>query len=226
VSALTTTGSGRALARKRLREAITRGDLAPGHRLIEADVVEQYGVTRSGVRLALDDLAAEGLVERVPNRGARVRTVSRDEAIAITECRMVLEALLARKAAERITDEEIAELRAQAGLLAEAVADGELVRYSALIQQLYAQVHAAARQPVAAALIDRLQAQIVRHQFQLSLRPGRPRTSLRELTELVEAIADRRPDRAAAAATAHLESVIAALADTYDATPVSTSSAS
>ena len=70
-----------------------------------------------------------------------------------------------------------------------------------------------AAQPVAAGLVDRLQAQLVRHQFQLSLRPGRPQVSLAELSELVAAIVARDPDRAEAAAVTHFRSVIAALAE-------------
>jgi DNA-binding GntR family transcriptional regulator len=66
---------------------------------------------------------------------------------------------------------------------------------------------------VAAGLVDRLQAQLVRHQFQLSLRPGRPQVSLRELTALVDAIADGDPDRAEAAAVSHFRSVIVALSE-------------
>ena len=66
---------------------------------------------------------------------------------------------------------------------------------------------------VAAGLVDRLQAQLVRHQFQLSLRPGRPQVSLRELTALVEAIVARDADRAGSAAVAHFRSVIEALSE-------------
>src|SRR5688500_5121965 len=104
---------GRTAADSRLREAITRGDMPPGHRLVEADLAEAFGVSRSAVRLAIDALIAEGLVERIPNRGARVRTVSVAEAVEITECRMVLEGLLAAKAAERVTEAEVDRLRAQ-----------------------------------------------------------------------------------------------------------------
>jgi DNA-binding GntR family transcriptional regulator len=86
----------RLLAEQRLRTAITDGELAPGARLVEADLVELFGVSRSNVRLAIEALAADGLVERIPNRGARVRVVSTEEAVAITEARMVLEALIAR----------------------------------------------------------------------------------------------------------------------------------
>ena len=201
----------RLLAEQRLRTAITDGELAPGARLVEADLVELFGVSRSNVRLAIDALAADGLVERIPNRGARVRVVSTEEAVAITEARMVLEALIARKAAERVTDDDVARLRAQVGLMRDAVEAGDLLTYSALIQQLHGLIRDLADQPVATGLVDRLQAQLVRHQCRLSLRPGRPQVSLSGLTALVDAIADRDPDRAEAAATAHFTSVIAAL---------------
>ena len=105
-------GSGRLAAESALRAAIADGDLLPGARLVEADLVAMLGVSRGNVRLAIDALAAEGLVERIPHRGARVRVISTDEAIAITEARMALEALIARKAAERVTDAEADRLRA------------------------------------------------------------------------------------------------------------------
>jgi len=201
----------RPLAEQQLRRAIADGEMAPGHRLVEADLVELLGVSRSTVRLAIDALAAEGLIERIPNRGARVRVVSVEEAVATTECRMALEGLIARKAAERITGAEVDRLHAHLARMRAAVEAGDVLTYSALIQQLHQQVRDAARQPVAAELIGRLQAQLVRHQFQLSLRPGRTRVSVEELAALVDAVAARDGDRAEAAATAHFRSVICAL---------------
>jgi DNA-binding GntR family transcriptional regulator len=202
------------MAHQRLREAITGGELAPGQRLIEADLVGMFGVPRNAVRLALDALVAEGLVERIPNRGARVRRVSTEEAVAITECRMALEGLIAAKAAQHATDAEIADLQAQVEQMRVAVEVGELVRYSTLIQELHEVIRRAARQPTAATLIERLQAQIIRHQFRLSLRPGRPQVSLAGLTALVAAISARDPEAAEAAIRAHLRGVIAALNET------------
>jgi DNA-binding GntR family transcriptional regulator len=200
-------------AERALRVAISRGDMPPGYRLVEAELVALTGVSRSAVRLAIDALAAEGLVERIQNKGARVRVVSTEEAIAITECRMPLEGLLARKAAERLTEDEAGRLRAHLHAMADAVEDGDLLTYQELIGQLYGLVHGAARHPVAAGLVERLQAQLVRHQFRLSLRPGRPRVSLQELTEVVGAITGRDPDRAEAATAGHFRSVLAALTE-------------
>src|SRR3954447_23137404 len=202
-----------AAAERALRTAISRGDMPPGYRLVEAELVDQTGVSRGAVRLAIDALAAEGLVERIPNKGARVRVVSTDEAVAITECRMPLAGLLARKAAERITDAEAGRLRAHLRAMTAAVECGDVGTYSELISQLHAMVGEAARHPIAADLVSRLQAQLVRHQFRLSLRPGRPRVSLGELGELVDAITDRDPGRAEAAAVTHFRSVIAALSE-------------
>ena len=206
-------------AEQALRAAISRGDLSPGHRLVEADLAGLLAVNRSSVRSAIDALISEGLVERIPHRGARVRVVSTDEAVAITEARMALEALIARKAAERVTAAQADRLTTQLAALGGALDAGDLLKYSALIQRLHELVRDVAAQPVAAGLVDRLQAQLVRHQFQLSLRPGRPQVSLRELTALVEGIVARDPDRAEAAAVTHFRSVIAALAETTPGGP-------
>jgi DNA-binding GntR family transcriptional regulator len=212
-------GSGRLAAESALRAAIADGDLLPGARLVEADLVAMLGVSRGNIRLAIEALAAEGLVERIPNRGARVRVISAEEAVAITEARMALEALIARKAAERITSAQAELLGAQLATLGGALDAGDLLKYSALIQRLHELVRDIAAQPVAGGLIDRLQAQLVRHQFQLSLRPGRPQVSLGELAALVEAIVARDPDRAEAAAVTHFRSVIAALSETTPGGP-------
>jgi DNA-binding GntR family transcriptional regulator len=194
-----------------LRLAILSGDVAPGQRLVEEELASMLGVTRASLRAALIDLAGEGLVERVPNRGARVRVVSTEEAVAITECRMALEALCAAKAAQNVTDEEAAQLRELGRNLASAVADGNPLKYSELNRELHRRVGIISRQAVAVSLLERLHAQIVRYQFQLALRPGRPETSLGEHLALLNAIADRRPEEAEQAARRHLSSVIEAL---------------
>lgn len=175
------------------------------------------GVTRASLRAALIDLAAEGLVERVPNRGARVRVVSLQEAVAITECRMALEALCAVKAAQNVTDEEAIALRELGKNLTRAVADGSPLKYSELNRELHRRVGVISRQAVAVSLLERLHAQIVRHQFQLALRPGRPEKSLAEHLAILNAIADRRPRDAEDATRRHLNSVIEALRTAADA---------
>jgi DNA-binding GntR family transcriptional regulator len=190
------------------------GDMAPGQRLVEEELAGVLAVTRASVRAALFDLAADGLVERIPNRGAWVRVTSLDEAIAVTECRMALEGLCAAKAAERVTPAQAERLRKLGEQLTRAVADGEPLKYSALNSELHRLVRDISGQSVAAGLLERLNAQLVRHQFQLALRPGRPQASLPEHLAIVAAILARRPDEAEEAARRHLRSVISALRET------------
>ena len=209
--------SGRRRAVERLRQAILAGDMAPGQRLVEEELAGMLGVTRASLRAALFDLAAEGLVERVPNRGARVRAITLDEAVAITECRMALEGLCAAKAAERVTEPDAARLRQLGDDMERSVSDGELLKYSALNHELHRLVREISGQVVAAGLLERLNGQLVRHQFQLSLRPGRPQASLPEHLAIIAAVAGRRPAEAEEATRRHLRSVISALLDQQQA---------
>jgi DNA-binding GntR family transcriptional regulator len=194
-----------------VRAAIQHGDFVPNQRLVEADLSLQFGASRAAVRTALVQLAAEGLVERVQNRGARVRAVSLDEAIEICEVRMVVEGLCAAKAAERGAEDDLALLREIADDMRRAVDAGDVFTYSELNRRLHAAVRAAGGQQVADGVLERLRGQNVRHQFRLALLPGRASVSLPQHLEIVEAICARDAPRAEAAMRAHLASVIETL---------------
>ncbi|MFF7333200.1 GntR family transcriptional regulator [Streptomyces sp. NPDC090306] len=196
-----------------LRQAILLGEMAPAQRLVENELAEQFGVTRASIRAALIDLAAEGLVERIRNRGSRVRVVTVEEAVAITECRMVLEGLCAAKAALSATEQELDELAGLGAAMTKAVADGEPVTYSELNHVLHDRIREISGQQTAVELLERLNAQLVRHRFQLALRPGRPQQSLNEHLAMIEAIRARDPQAADAAVRAHLTSVMDAYRD-------------
>lgn len=194
-----------------VRRAILAGDLAPGQRLVEAELTESLGASRGAVRAALIDLTHEGLVERIANRGARVRIVSVAEAMQITEVRMAIESLCGRKAAEQVTAAEISELRALGDRMVEAVEQGDVVGYSQLNQQLHERIIVLAHQPVAAELLSRLRARNVHHQFRLAFRAGRPQVSLPQHLAIIDAVCRQDPEAAEAAMRAHLMSVIEAL---------------
>jgi len=195
----------------RVREAILEGAYAPEQRLVEADLGEKFGASRATVRLALVGLANEGLVERLPNRGARVRAISVEEAVEIVEARSALEALSARKAAERLTEEDAASLRELRAEILEAVATGDLVGYSRLNQQMDRLILAVSGHETAALLLERLWAQSARHQFRLAFQPGRAQRSAPEHVAIIDAVLARDPEAAERATRTHLESVAAAL---------------
>jgi DNA-binding GntR family transcriptional regulator len=195
----------------RVRDAILTGELAPGQRLVEAELTERFGATRGTVRQALVHLEGVGLVTRERNRGASVRAITLDEAIEITEARAVLEGLCAAKAATAATRQERDELKALGRTLEEAVGADDIVRYSDLVQDIHRRIREIARQHTVAELLERLRYQSVRHHFRVALLPGRPAVGLREHLDVIDAVTRGTPDEAEAVMRRHLISVIAAL---------------
>jgi DNA-binding GntR family transcriptional regulator len=191
-----------------IRAAIAEGEFVSNQRLVEADLSERFGASRAAVRTALVQLSSEGLVERVQNRGARVRAVSLAEAIEITEVRMALEGLCAAKAAQRLTDDDRDRLREIGEAMRAAVTSGDLLGYSELNRRLHGLVRALAGQATAGAILERLRGQNVRHQFQLAMHPGRPAVSLPQHLEIIEALCAGDSDAAEAAMRRHIRSVI------------------
>jgi len=196
-----------------IRGAIVRGEYAPNQRLIEADLSDTFSASRATVRTALLELANEGLVERLPNRGSRVRAISVDEAIEILEVRMGVEGLCAAKTAASVSDEAIEQFLRLRQDMIDAVAEGDLVEYSRLNQLLDQRVRVLSGHATAAEVLARLHAQSVRHQFKLSSKPQRAKVSVLEHAAIIDAIAQRDPDAAEHAVRVHLQSVISALRD-------------
>lgn len=194
-----------------IRDAIVRGEFAPNQRLIEADLSDSFSASRATVRTALLELAGEGLVERLPNKGSRVRAVSFEEAIEILEVRIGVEGLCAAKAAERLTDAEAAEFAGLRAAMFAAVAEGDLVEYASLHQHLDARVRELSRHVTASDVLARLHAQSIRHQFKLSSKPARAKVSVLEHAAIIDAILARNPEAAERAVRTHLLSVIEAL---------------
>ncbi|WP_159500482.1 GntR family transcriptional regulator [Microbacterium sp. 18062] len=203
--------AGRPELAQRIRESILGGEFAPHQRLIEADLSDRFEATRAAVRTALLTLASEGLVERLPNRGARVRAISVDEAVEIVEVRIGLESLCARKAAENADDDDIAALRDLRRRIEDAVAAGNLVDYSRLNQELDRQLRELSGHTTATRLLERLRAQSARHQFRLAFHPGRVAQSAPEHIAIIDAVIAHDPDAAEAATRAHLTGIVTVL---------------
>lgn len=94
-----------------LRQAILDFRFKPGQRLIERELIEQTGVSRTTIREVLRQLAAEGLVTTIPQKGAVVVVPSAQEAADIYEVRAQLEALAGRRFVRHATDEHVKQLR-------------------------------------------------------------------------------------------------------------------
>ncbi|GAA0922698.1 GntR family transcriptional regulator [Pseudonocardia zijingensis] len=194
-----------------VRDGIMQGRYAPGQRLPEADLVSLYQASRGTVRTALAQLENEGIVQRERNRGARVRPISLEEAVEITETRAVVEGLCAAKAAERATEEDRARLRELGDRMRAAVEGGDIPTYSRTNQLVHRAVREISAHQTAGLMLDRLRTQSVRYHFSVALLPGRPAVGLREHLDVIEAVCSGDPERAERTMRTHLLSVVGAL---------------
>ena len=199
-----------------LRIDIVSGAYTPRERLPEVELATRYTASRASVRSALMELEREGLVERRPNRGAQVRAISLEEAIEITEVRMVLEGLCAAKAAELATAADRKVLNALMVDMKAAVKAKDSISYAQLNRRLHAQVREIARQETATRIVALLRNQFVQHQFRLSMIPGRPETSVHEHDRIAKAIIAGDPTAAEEAMRAHLRSVKAMVISSHE----------
>jgi DNA-binding GntR family transcriptional regulator len=194
-----------------VRDGIMQGRFAPGQRLPEADLVSLYSASRGAVRSALVQLENEGIVERERNRGARVRPISLEEAVEITEARAVVEGLCAAKAAVRATDDDRRRLRELGQELTAAVDGADVMSYTRINQQIHRAVRDIAAHETAGLMLDRLRTQSVRYHYTVALLPGRPAVGLKEHLQVIEAVCGGDPDVAERTMRAHLLSVVDAL---------------
>ena len=194
-----------------LREAIIGGQFMPNERLIEVELAARFRSHRVQIRTALSKLESEGLVVSEPNRGARVRAVTAEEALEITEARAAMETLVATKAAERATEEDMARLRHVLERMRDAIAGGDLLGYSDLNGELHTKIRNIACHATANRILELLNSQVVRFQFRAILIPGRAAKSVAEHEAIVDAICAHDPERARSAMASHLHQVVDAL---------------
>jgi DNA-binding GntR family transcriptional regulator len=194
-----------------LREAIVSGQFHPNERLVEAAIAMRMGTGRTAVRAALVRLDQEGLVTLERNRGAHVRHISDREALEIEEVRAALEGLLARRAATRVTADDLQELHQMIEQMRERVAGGDSIGYSELNAVFHQRIWAAADHPTAARIVGSLKSQGIRFQYQTAMRPGRAQRSLHEHEAIFDALKAHDARGAEGAMRAHLAEVLETL---------------
>jgi DNA-binding GntR family transcriptional regulator len=193
-----------ATLRDALEDRILTGAIAPGTRLDEAKLAEEFGVSRTPVRQAIFHLAAMGVLEHIPRRGAFVADVGPQRLSEMFQVMGELEALCAANAARRATEEDIAALHASHARCAEAAKGGDSDGYYYENEAFHALIRTISGNAFLLEEIDRLQKRLKAYRrLQLRAR-DRMQRSLTEHGAIVDAIAAGDAARANAAMRDHI----------------------
>jgi DNA-binding GntR family transcriptional regulator len=197
-----------------LREAIINGTLRPGERLMEIQLAEELGVSRTPIREAIRKLELEGFVVMVPRKGAYVAGISLKDIADVFEVRASLEALASGLAAERITDEELEELERILVRLAEISEGGNVPEFVDSDTSFHDYLYQCSRNQRLIQMLSNLRDEIQRFRSVSLAFPGRPREALEEHRKIVEAVAGRNITKAQHAAWEHIEKAENSLLET------------
>jgi DNA-binding GntR family transcriptional regulator len=198
----------------RLKEAVLLGEIRPGERLLEADLAEQMGVSRTPVREALRRLEREGLVVWRPFRGAEVVGVERETVQQLFQVREALECLAVRLAVARIDPAAIALLRSIVEEAEAAAQSGDYGRTNTLHRRFHSEIARLSGNLPLVRLLEEIQDHINLSQASARSGPERFRQVMSEHLQIVEALAAADASRAEMAVREHLRRALAAtLAD-------------
>jgi len=173
----------------RLRQMLVEGRIAPGAKLNERELSERLSVSRTPLREAIKRLAAEGLVELLPNRGAVAVSLDEEDIIHTFEVMAALEAQAGELAAERITGQELAEIQATHFEMMAAYTRRDLSAYYALNARIHAAIAAAARNPVLSQIYEQVNARLQALRFRSNQDGEKWSNAMKEHEKMIEALA-------------------------------------
>lgn len=197
-----------------LRQAILRGELQPGERLLEIHLANKLGVSRTPIREAIRKLELEGLVLMIPRKGAVVAEITEKSLRDVLEVRRALEELAVKLACEKIQDEEIEELKAAAKAFEKALGTGDVTVYAEADVKFHDIIYRTTDNQRLIQLLYNLREQMYRYRVEYLKREEVHETLLEEHQHIIEMIEKRDEERAVEAVCKHIDNQVITVADT------------
>lgn len=176
---------------QRLRQMLVENQIAPGAKLNERELSEVLQVSRTPLREAIKMLAAEGLVELLPNRGAIAVELTEADVLNTFEVMAGLEALSGELAAQRITDAELAEIRAMHFEMLAAYTRRDLPAYYRLNSQIHRAINTAAKNGVLTATYNQVNARLQALRFRSNQDEAKWKQAMAEHDRMIDALGKR-----------------------------------
>lgn len=188
-----------------LRQAILRGELKPGERLMEIQLANKLGVSRTPIREAIRKLELEGLVLMIPRKGAEVAEITEKSLKDVLEIRRALEDLAVRLACEKITKEELKELKKAGDEFKKVLKSQDITEVAEADVRFHDVIYMATDNPKLIQLLNNFREQMYRFRVEyLKKAEVRPQL-LAEHDEIIKFITEGNKEEASRVVTRHIE---------------------
>lgn len=188
-----------------LRQAILKGELAPGERLMEISLAERLGVSRTPIREAIRKLELEGLVLMIPRKGAEVARISEKSLRDVLEVRRSLEELAIELACQRMTEEEIAELEGVQEDFRKAVVNGDAMKIAETDEIYHDVIYKGTNNDRLVSILNNLREQMYRYRLEYIKDEDKRQILLIEHDNILRAVKLRRVEEAKEAMREHID---------------------
>lgn len=200
-----------------LRQAILRGELKPGERLMEIQLAKRLGVSRTPVREAIRKLELEGLVLMVPRKGAEVAEITRQDLEDVLEVRTALEELAVRNACDHITDEQLQELKKANLEFKRALEGADLIACTEADMRFHEIIYGATNNRRLMQMLNNLREQMYRYRLEYLKDKRTHKTLLEEHDAIRRALKKHDKNKAGNAIRVHIDnqkrSILASLTE-------------
>jgi DNA-binding GntR family transcriptional regulator len=203
------------IAYQYIKQKILEGEYKPSQKLTEIQLAELIEVSRSTIKKALLKLQQENLVTIENNKGASIKSFTLEEVMNYLEIREVLEGLVARSVAKKISEFELEKLKNILDEMKVRLQSNKLDEYSILNKSFHKEMYKAAKNVQAVELINMIRTQLIRYQFRTILVPGRNQASYEEHEKIYEALKLRDETAAEEAVRNHIVNVRETINNNY-----------
>lgn len=200
-----------------LRQAILKGELKPGERLMEIALAEKLGVSRTPIREAMRKLELEGLVVMIPRRGAQVANITEKDLNDVLEVRIALENVAIEKACTRMSEEDMGRLWLAAKEFERIMAEGNLVRLAEADVAFHEIIYRASDNKRLNQVLNNLREQIYRYRVEYLKEEETRNVLVKEHEELTKAIRERDVKKAQEISFRHIENQRRAIIQSIEA---------
>ena len=188
-----------------LRQAILKGELEPGERLMEIQLAERLGVSRTPIREAIRKLELEGLVLMIPRKGAEVAKISENNLRDVLEVRRSLEELAIDLACQRITEEELAQLNKAEVDFKAAIENGDAMQIAQTDENFHEIIYNSTKNQKLVQILNNLREQMYRYRLEYIKDADKRQILMVEHEHILKALTLRHIQEAKMAVREHID---------------------